>query len=169
MSMLVIRPAVAADAPLLLSLIRGLADYEKLSHEVVATEEQLAAELGAAQPVVQALVAERAGRALGFALYFFSFSTFLARQGLYLEDLYVLPEARGGGIGRALLVELARRAAERGCGRMEWSVLDWNVDAQRFYRSLGARPMDDWTVWRLDRAGIESLGYDAGLTERRTS
>ena len=169
MSMLVIRPAVAADAPLLLSLIRGLADYEKLSHEVVATEEQLAAELGAAQPVVQALVAERAGRALGFALYFFSFSTFLARQGLYLEDLYVLPEARGGGIGRALRVELARRAAERGCGRMEWSVLDWNVDAQRFYRSLGARPMDDWTVWRLDRAGIESLGYDAGFTERRTS
>ncbi|MCW5569609.1 MAG: GNAT family N-acetyltransferase [Steroidobacteraceae bacterium] len=169
MSMLVIRPAVAADAPLLLSLIRGLADYEKLSHEVVATEEQLAAELGAARPVVQALVAERAGRALGFALYFFSFSTFLARQGLYLEDLYVLPEARGGGIGRALLVELARRAAERGCGRMEWSVLDWNVDAQRFYRSLGARPMDDWTVWRLDRAGIESLGYDAGFTERRTS
>lgn len=167
--MLVIRPAVAADAPLLLSLIRGLADYEKLSHEVVATEEQLAAELGAAQPVVQALVAERAGRALGFALYFFSFSTFLARRGLHLEDLYVLPEARGGGIGRALLVELARRAAERGCGRMEWSVLDWNVDAQRFYRSLGARPMDDWTVWRLDRAGIESLGYDAGFTERRTS
>ena len=169
MSTLLIRPAGAADAPLLLSLIRGLADYEKLSHEVVATEEQLAAELGAAQPVVRALVAERAGRALGFALYFFSFSTFLARQGLYLEDLYVLPEARGSGIGRALLVELARRAAERGCGRMEWSVLDWNVDAQRFYRSLGARPMDEWTVWRLDRAGIEALGYDAGFTERRTS
>ncbi len=169
MSTLLIRPAGAADAALLLSLIRGLADYEKLSHEVVATEEQLAAELGAAQPVVRALVAERAGRALGFALYFFSFSTFLARQGLYLEDLYVLPEARGSGIGRALLVELARRAAERGCGRMEWSVLDWNVDAQRFYRSLGARPMDEWTVWRLDRAGIEALGYDAGFTERRTS
>jgi len=169
MSTLLIRPAGAADAPLLLSLIRGLADYEKLSYEVIATEEQLAAELGAAQPVVRALVAERAGRALGFALYFFSFSTFLARQGLYLEDLYVLPEARGSGIGRALLVELARRAAERGCGRMEWSVLDWNVDAQRFYRSLGARPMDEWTVWRLDRAGIEALGYDAGFTERRTS
>ena len=169
MSTLLIRPAGAADAPLLLSLIRGLADYEKLSYEVIATEEQLAAELGAAQPVVRALVAERAGRALGFALYFFSFSTFLARQGLYLEDLYVLPEARGGGIERALLVELARRAAERGCGRMEWSVLDWNVDAQRFYRSLGARPMDEWTVWRLDRAGIEALGYDAGFTERRTS
>lgn len=160
MSALVIRPALAADAPLLLALIRGLAGYEKLAHEVVATEEQLASELGAAQPVVHALIAEREGRAAAFALYFFSFSTFLGRQGLYLEDLYVLPEERGRGLGRALLVELARRAAERGCGRMEWSVLDWNVDAQRFYASLGARPMADWTVWRLDRAGIESLGYD---------
>ena len=169
MSALRIRPALATDAPLMLSLIRGLAAYEKLAHEVIATESQLAAELGAAQPVVHALIAERAGRALGFALYFFSFSTFLARQGLYLEDLYVLPEARGGGIGRALLVELARHAAQRGCGRMEWSVLDWNSDAQRFYRSLGARPMDEWTVWRLDRAGIESLGYDAGFTARRTT
>lgn len=167
MSAPVIRPALPVDAPLLLSLIRGLAEYEKLAHEVVATEAQLAAELAAPQPVVHALIAERAGRAVGFALYFFSFSTFLARQGLYLEDLYVLPEERGGGVGRALLVELARRAAERGCGRMEWSVLDWNSDAQRFYRSLGARPMEDWTVWRLDRDGIESLGYDGKPTGRR--
>lgn len=169
MSALAIRPALAADAPLLLTLIRGLADYEKLSHEVVATEAQLAAELGAAQPVVHALIAERDGRAVGFALYFFSFSTFLARRGLYLEDLYVLPAERGTGVGRALLVELARRAEERGCGRMEWSVLDWNIDAQRFYRGLGARPMDDWTVWRLEHHGIEALGYDQAAKGRRAS
>lgn len=169
MSAVTIRTALAADAPLLLSLIRGLADYEKLAHEVIATEAQLASELGAAHPVVHALIAEHAGRAVGFALYFFSFSTFVGRQGLYLEDLFVLPEARGLGIGRALLVELARRAAGRGCGRMEWSVLDWNVDAQRFYARLGARAMDEWTVWRLDRSGIEKLGYDTGVTERRTT
>ncbi|MBV6418790.1 MAG: hypothetical protein CMLOHMNK_03750 [Steroidobacteraceae bacterium] len=169
MTAIVVRPALAADAPLLLSLIRGLADYEKLAHEVIATEEQLARELGASHPVVHALIAEQAGRAAGFALYFFSFSTFVGRQGLYLEDLYVLPEARGRGIGRALLVELARRAAGRGCGRMEWSVLDWNTDARRFYTTLGARPLDEWTVWRLDRAGIEALGYDNGPTGRRTT
>ncbi len=160
MSEITIRPALASDAPLLLELIRGLAEYERLAHEVVATEAQLAAELGAAQPVVHALIAELEGSPVGFALYFFSFSTFLGRQGLYLEDLYVRPQARSHGIGRALLAELARRAAERSCGRLEWSVLDWNVDAQRFYTDLGARPMADWTVWRLDRAGIESLGYD---------
>jgi GNAT superfamily N-acetyltransferase len=165
---LAIRPAQPADAPLLLELIRGLAKFEKLEHEVVATEAQLAAELAGPRPVVHALIAERDGRAVGFALYFFSFSTFLARQGLYLEDLYVLPEERSAGAGRALLVELARRAAARGCGRMEWSVLDWNTGAQRFYRSLGARPMNEWTVWRLDRDGIAALGYDAGSTERRT-
>lgn len=169
MSELTIRAAGAADAALLLSLIRGLAEYEKLAHEMVATEAQLAAELGAARPVVHALVAERAGRAVGFALYFFSFSTFLARQGLYLEDLYVLPGERGGGVGRALLGELARRAAQRGCGRMEWSVLDWNTDAQRFYRGIGARPMDEWTVWRLDRAGITALGYDRKPDRRSKS
>ncbi|MGD9598724.1 MAG: N-acetyltransferase family protein [Steroidobacteraceae bacterium] len=160
MSAIAIRTALAGDAPVLLALIRGLADYERLAHEVVATEAQLAAELGAAHPVVHALIAEQDGAAAGFALYFFSFSTFVGRQGLYLEDLYVRPELRGRGIGRALLGELARRAAARGCGRMEWSVLDWNVDAQRFYQGLGARPMDDWTVWRLDRAGIAALGYD---------
>lgn len=160
MSTLVIRPALAVDAPVVLSLIRGLAEYEKLAHEVVTTEAQLAAELGAPHPVVHALIAEWAGEPVGFALYFHSFSTFLGRQGLYLEDLFVLPGQRGHGIGRALLVELARRAAERGCGRMEWSVLDWNVDAQRFYDSLGARPMSDWTVYRLDRAAIAALGIE---------
>jgi len=158
MSGLAIRAALPADAPLLLALIRGLAEYEKLAHEVVATEEQLAAELGAPRPVVHALIAEWAGEPAGFALYFFNFSTFLGRQGLYLEDLFVLPAQRGHGIGRALLVELARQAAARGCGRMEWSVLDWNVDAQRFYASLGARPMSGWSVYRLDRAAIAALG-----------
>jgi len=167
MSALAIRTALAGDAPVLLSLIRGLADYERLAHEVVATEAQLAVELGAAHPVVHALVAEQDGEAVGFALYFFSFSTFVGRQGLYLEDLYVRPASRGRGIGRALLGELARRAAARGCGRMEWSVLDWNVDAQRFYEGLGARPMAEWTVWRLDRAGIDALGYDQPPTTRR--
>ncbi len=167
MSALAIRTALAGDAPVLLSLIRGLADYERLAHEVVATEAQLAVELGAAHPVVHALVAEQDGEAVGFALYFFSFSTFVGRQGLYLEDLYVRPASRGRGIGRALLGELARRAAARGCGRMEWSVLDWNVDAQRFYEGLGARPMAEWTVWRLDRAGIDALGYDQPRTTRR--
>ncbi|MBV6424303.1 MAG: hypothetical protein NAOJABEB_02113 [Steroidobacteraceae bacterium] len=167
MSALAIRTALAGDAPVLLSLIRGLADYERLAHEVVATEAQLATELGAAHPVVHALVAEQDGEAVGFALYFFSFSTFVGRQGLYLEDLYVRPASRGRGIGRALLGELARRAAARGCGRMEWSVLDWNVDAQRFYEGLGARPMAEWTVWRLDRAGIDALGYDQPPTTRR--
>ncbi|MCW5573703.1 MAG: GNAT family N-acetyltransferase [Steroidobacteraceae bacterium] len=160
MSALVIRPALATDAALLLKLIRGLAEYEKLAHEVVATEAQLAAELGARNPVAHALIAELDGAPAGFALYFFNFSTFLARRGLYLEDLFVLPGSRGQGIGRALLVELARRAAAQGCGRMEWSVLDWNVDAQRFYASLGARPMDGWTVHRMDRAAIAALGYD---------
>jgi GNAT superfamily N-acetyltransferase len=169
MSALDIRAAVAADAPTLLSLIRGLAEFEQLAHEVVGTEAQLAAELTAAQPVVHALIAERDGCAVGFALYFFSFSTFLARQGLYLEDLYVLPRERSHGVGRALLAELARRATARGCGRMEWSVLDWNADAQRFYRSLGARPMDEWTVWRLDRAGIEALGNDGTIASGSTS
>lgn len=167
MSALAIRTALAGDAPVLLSLIRGLADYERLAHEVVATEAQPATELGAAHPVVHALVAEQDGEAVGFALYFFSFSTFVGRQGLYLEDLYVRPASRGRGIGRALLGELARRAAARGCGRMEWSVLDWNVDAQRFYEGLGARPMAEWTVWRLDRAGIDALGYDQPPTTRR--
>lgn len=154
---LAIRPAQPADAPLLLELIRGLAKFEKLEHEVVATEAQLAAELAGPRPVVHALIAERDGRAVGFALYFFSFSTFLARQGLYLEDLYVLPEERSAGAGRALLVELARRAAARGCGRMEWSVLDWNTPAIEFYKAHGAQPMSEWTVFRVSGEGLHAL------------
>jgi GNAT superfamily N-acetyltransferase len=157
MSTIELRTAGPSDAKLLLSLIRGLADYEKLAHEVVATEEGLAAQLGAVPPVAHAIVASIDGAPAGFALYFFTFSTFLGRPGLYLEDLFVLPAMRGHGIGRALLVELARRAEAKGCGRMEWSVLDWNVDAQRFYEGLGARRHQGWNLYRMNTDAIREL------------
>jgi GNAT superfamily N-acetyltransferase len=146
---LTLRRAGEADVPTLLALIRGIAEYERLSHEVEATEALLREHGFGARPVYEAILAERGGRAVGFALYFFSFSTFKARPTLYLEDLFVLPEARRGGIGRALLCRLAQVAVERGCGRMEWSVLDWNTPARDFYVKLGARAMDEWTVFRL--------------------
>jgi GNAT superfamily N-acetyltransferase len=145
----VIREAVAADVPLLLALIRELASFEKLSHEVVATESDLAESLFGARPCAEALIAEVDGAPAGFALFFQSFSTFLARPGLYLEDLYVRPPARRRGVGKALLVRLARLAVERRCGRFEWAVLNWNAAAIAFYRSLGAVPMSAWTVYRL--------------------
>lgn len=157
MSALTIRAAGRDDAPLLLELIRGLARFEKLEHEVEATAERLAAEVGVQDAIAHAIIAEQGGQPAGFALYFFNFSTFLGRRGLYLEDLFVLPALRSHGIGRALLVELARIAQARGCGRLEWSVLDWNVDAQRFYASIGAAPMNEWTVWRMDRKAIANL------------
>ena len=147
-----IRPATAADTPLILALIRGLADYEKLSGEVTATEEQLRATLFPAEgaPVAHCLLAFTDGGApAGFALYFFNYSTFLAKPGLYLEDLFVQPEFRGLGIGKALLLHLAKLANTRGCGRMEWSVLDWNTPAIEFYESLGARRMREWQICRL--------------------
>jgi GNAT superfamily N-acetyltransferase len=156
-----IREATRADVPLLLSLIRALAQYEKLEHQVVATPEQLAAALFAPDPVAHALIASHEGVAAGFALYFWNFSTFLARPGLYLEDLFVLPAMRGRGIGRQLLVELARRAGARDCGRMEWSVLDWNEPAIRFYESLGARRLEEWRTFRLTREGIDALAKGA--------
>lgn len=157
MSAPTIRAAGRDDAPLLLELIRGLARFEKLEHEVEATAERLAGEVGVPDAIAHAIIAELDGEPAGFALYFFNFSTFLGRRGLYLEDLFVLPALRSHGIGRALLVELARIAQARGCGRLEWSVLDWNVDAQRFYASIGAVPMDEWTVWRMDRKAIADL------------
>jgi GNAT superfamily N-acetyltransferase len=146
-----IRLATPADVPAVHALIRALARYEKLEHEVVATEEQLRASLfGADHPHAEVIVAEdEAGAVVGFALFFHNFSTFLGRRGLYLEDLFVLPEHRRGGYGTALLRALARIAVERGCGRMEWAVLDWNEPAIRFYRSLGARMLDDWRILRL--------------------
>lgn len=154
---LTIRPAALGDEFELLALIKALADYEKLSHEVTATPADLAVSLFGSPPTAHAVLAEVQGQAVGFALYFFNFSTFVGRPGLYLEDLYVRPEYRGRGYGKALLLHLAALARERGCGRMEWSVLDWNQPAIDFYRSLGARPMDDWTVFRLDQTALAAL------------
>lgn len=144
-----IRTASIADVPLILEFIRGLADYEKLSHEVVATEAALRATLFGSPPAAHVVIAEVDGRPAGFALYFFNYSTFLAKPGLYLEDLFVKPEFRGAGTGKALLLHLAKIANARGCGRMEWSVLDWNEPAIKFYDALGARRMTEWQICRL--------------------
>ena len=144
-----IRAAIPADVPEILRLVTELADYEKLSHMVVGTEAMLHEALFGERPCVEALVAERGGRTVGFALYFTTYSTFLARPGLYLEDIFVVPERRGRGIGRSLMLHLARVANERGCGRMEWAVLDWNESAIRFYEALGSRRLGDWTTCRL--------------------
>jgi GNAT superfamily N-acetyltransferase len=157
-----IRPAVEADVPLILRFIRELADYERLLHEVVATEDRLRDTLFGARPAAEVVIAEDAdAEPLGFALFFHNYSTFLAQPGIYLEDLYVRPEARGRGAGRALLAHLARLAKERGCGRLEWWVLDWNESAIRFYRSLGAQPMSDWTVFRLTGDDLARLADEA--------
>jgi GNAT superfamily N-acetyltransferase len=144
-----IRSASAADVPLILTFIRDLATYEKLLHEVVATEETLRRTLFSNPPAAHVVIAEVDGRPAGFALYFFNYSTFLARPGLYLEDLFVKPEFRGHGTGKTLLLHLAKIANARGCGRLEWAVLDWNEPAKGFYRSLGAVQLDDWRIFRL--------------------
>ncbi len=144
-----IRSATAADVPLILNFIRDLAVYEKLAHEVVATETALHHTLFGSPPAAQVVIAEVNGHPAGFALYFFNYSTFLAKPGLYLEDLFVKPEFRGAGAGKALLLHLAKIANARGCGRMEWSVLDWNEPAIKFYESLGAKRMKEWQICRL--------------------
>lgn len=144
-----IRPATPDDVPTILRLIRDLAEYERALPEAKATEEDLREHLFGAEPKVFAHVAEHRGEVVGFALWFLSFSTWIGRHGIYLEDLYVDPAARGGGHGKALLTELARIADERGYGRVEWAVLNWNTPAIGFYESLGARPQDEWTVYRL--------------------
>jgi GNAT superfamily N-acetyltransferase len=151
-----IRSATPADVPLILEFIRGLAAYEKLTHEVTATEERLHATLFPAggRAVAECVLAFHDGAPAGFALFFHNYSTFLARPGLYLEDLFVRPELRGRGIGKALLLHLARLANARGCGRFEWSVLDWNEPAKGFYRKLGAVEMADWRTWRLTGAAL---------------
>ena len=148
MSALTFRFAVEADVPLILRFIRDLADYEGMADQVVATEELLCRELFARRGA-EVLFALRNGREVGFALFFHNFSTFLGRSGLYLEDLFVLPEERGKGYGRAILRRLAQIALERGCGRMEWWCLDWNRPSIDFYLSLGAEAMEEWTVYRL--------------------
>jgi GNAT superfamily N-acetyltransferase len=147
--MIDIRPATAADAALILELIRELAVYEKLADEVVATEESVRETLFGPRPAAEALIASVDGAPAGFAIFFSNYSTFLARPGIYLEDLFVKPAFRRRGVGRALFVHLARLAVERRCGRFEWSVLDWNAPAIAFYKSLGAVPMSEWTVFRL--------------------
>lgn len=145
------------DVPLVLQFIRELAEYEKLSHAVVTTEETLAEELFGAHPVAEVLLGYEGATPVGFAVFFHNFSTFVGRRGLYLEDLFVRPEHRGKGYGRAFLVELARIAVARGCGRFEWAVLDWNEPAIGFYKKLGARPQEDWTVFRVDGAALADL------------
>lgn len=157
---LVIRPAEASDVLVIADLIRGLARYEDLEQEVTLTEELLAKNLFGSERYAETLLAEDGGAPVGFALFFHNFSTFLALPGIYLEDLFVVPEYRGRGIGRALLQRLAKIAVERGCGRLEWSVLDWNRDAIGFYERLGARPNSEWTVYRLAGEALTSLGRE---------
>jgi GNAT superfamily N-acetyltransferase len=152
-----IRVATEDDVPLILSLIKELAEYERLSQEVVATEEALRDSLFGARRVAEALLGYLGDDPAGFALFFHNFSTFLGRTGIYLEDLYVRPEFRGAGVGRALLVHVARLAKERGCGRLEWSVLDWNEPAIGFYRGIGASPVSGWTVYRLTGETLDRL------------
>ena len=149
-----IRSASVDDVPLILGFIRALASYEKLLPEVVATEESLRSTLFGGSPAAHVVIAEVHSRPAGFALYFFNYSTFLAKPGLYLEDLFVNPEFRRHGAGKALLLHLAQIANARGCGRLEWAVLDWNEPAKGFYRSLGAVQLDDWRVFRLTGAAL---------------
>jgi GNAT superfamily N-acetyltransferase len=156
-----IRPARVEDVWIILELIRDLATYERAPDEVTATEEQLTDVLFGDRPAAEVLLAFEGKSPVGFAVYFYNFSTWLGRPGLYLEDLFVKPEKRGKGYGRALLVALAKIARDRDCGRMEWAVLDWNEPAIKFYRTLGAKPMDEWTVFRLTRDGIARLANAA--------
>jgi GNAT superfamily N-acetyltransferase len=154
---LVIRPATRHDVPTVLAFIRELAEYERLAHEVVATEELVDEWLFGERPAAEVVLADLDGEAVGFALYFTTFSTFLARPGIWLEDLYVRPAARGRGVGRSLLAHLAQLTVDRGYGRLEWAVLDWNEPAIGFYRRLGAVAMSDWTTWRLTGASLAEL------------
>ncbi len=150
-------PAAKSDVPLVLALIKELAEYERLSHEVTATEELLAETLFGERPYAEVLLAFYDNQPVGYALFFHSYSTFLGRPGIYLEDLFVRPPFRGKGFGKALLASLARIASERKCGRLEWAVLNWNEPAIGFYRSLGAKPMDTWTVYRLTGEPLAAL------------
>ena len=154
-------PAHENDVPVILQMIKGLAEYEQLSHEVVATEESLRASLFGARPAAEVVLAYSDRTPVGFALYFHNYSTFLGRSGLYLEDLFVVPPWRGRGVGRKLLSHLASIAVERACGRMEWAVLDWNESALGFYQRLGARVLDDWRICRLSGEALSRAAADA--------
>jgi GNAT superfamily N-acetyltransferase len=157
-----LEPVTRHEIPELLALIRELARFERLEHEVVATEDLLAESLFGASRSAEAMIAREGGAAVGFALWFHNFSTFVGRRGLYLEDLYVRPDYRGRGYGRAMLTHLARLAVERGCGRMEWAVLDWNVRAEDFYRSLGAEPKSEWRIFRLAGPALVAAASSSG-------
>jgi GNAT superfamily N-acetyltransferase len=152
-----IRPAVRADLPLIAQFIRDLAEYEKLSDEVRFEEAGLGDRLFGARPYAEVLIGEIDGVPQGFALFFHNFSTFEGKPGIYLEDLFVRPDARGSGLGKALLSRLAALAVERDCARLEWWVLDWNQSAIGFYKSLGAKPMDEWTTFRVEGDALDSL------------
>ena len=155
---LTIRDATPHDAGLVLQFIRDLAIYEKLEHEAVASEADLVRDLFSETPRVFCEIAEWDGAPAGFALWFYTYSTFRGRHGIWLEDLFVQPDARGHGLGKALLVAVAQMAVERGCARLEWSVLDWNEPAIGFYRKLGARPMDEWRIMRVDGDALSDFG-----------
>lgn len=155
-----IRPAAPADVAELLRLVRGLAEYEKLAHMAVGTEPMLHAALFGARPSAEALIAERHGKAVGFALFYTTFSTFLCKAGIYLEDVFVEPEHRGLGIGKGLLRRLAQLAVERGCGRLEWRVLDWNQPSIDFYESLGAQLMREWLLVRMTQGEFARLAVE---------
>ena len=152
-----IRAATAADVPQILAFIKALAVYEKLEHMVVADDAQLRKTLFGERPAAEVRIAEWQGQPAGFALFFHNYSTFLGKPGIYLEDLFVLPEFRGKGIGKSMLIHLAQLAVERDCGRLEWSVLDWNTPAIEFYKSLGAVAMDEWTIYRVTGAALPNL------------
>jgi GNAT superfamily N-acetyltransferase len=153
----IFRLAEEKDVPLILELIRGIAEYEKLLHEVKTTEEQLRNSLFGERRFAEVILADYKNETAGFALFFHNFSTFVGRPGIYLEDLFIKPHLRGKGIGKLLLTYLGKLAMERNCGRIEWSVLDWNEHAIQFYKKLGAKPMDEWTVFRVDGEVIEKL------------
>ena len=161
MPAIAIRTATDLDVPIILEMIRGLAEYEKLSHLVTATEEKLRETLFGAKPAAEVMLAYYDDECAGFALFFTNYSTFLARPGIFLEDLFVKPHLRGKGIGLALFRRLANVAIERGCGRVEWEVLDWNEPSIRFYKKLGAVPMDEWTKYRLTGEAIGKLAVEA--------
>ena len=161
-----IRSARVTDVPIILQLIRDLASYERAPNDVTANEEQLVDVLFGKKPAAEVLLAFENETPVGFAVFFHNFSTWLGRPGLYLEDLFVKPEKRGKGYGHALLVDLAKIARDRGCGRMEWAVLDWNDPAIQFYRKLGAKPMEEWTVFRLTRDGIAKLAQSESIAHK---
>lgn len=156
-NLIAIRPATPDDVPLIRQLIVELAEYERMRDAAVATDAQLREQLFGAQPAAEVLIGEVDGHPAGFALFFHNFSTFLGRRGLYLEDLFVRPQFRGAGLGKHLMASLARLAVHRGCGRFEWSVLDWNTPSIGFYRSIGAVGMDEWTVQRLEGDALHAL------------